>query len=140
MRYYCDNTINSNEKWQYLLSLVVTECDHVAFNVLQKNFESVLEKDLINEAETLNYKKNEKIYSSGKQLLFPLNEKVLKFINSKEYNEWKNFCIEDPSFMKDGKEILATITHENYIIMLLSEKQRVMLNSKGFEFKIKWNP
>jgi hypothetical protein len=38
------------------------------------------------------------------------------------------------SLIKDGEEIMATITHENYVFAKMTEKERNNLNMSGFEF------
>jgi hypothetical protein len=139
MKYYCDSSLNSDEKWKHLLNNIVKISDTVEFNVLQMNYADVLDNELLKEGYSIMDYPDGKLYSSGKCIQFPLTENVKNFVLLKSYADWYNFCIEDPSFRSGGKELLATVTHENYVIMLLSEKQREELNIQGFEFEIEWN-
>jgi len=79
-----------------------------------------------------------KIYPSGHSLKYRLTNSVKDFIRSKQCDEWNNYNLEDISFLKDDKEFLATITHENQIILQTTEKQRNELKEKGFDFWCDW--
>jgi len=57
---------------------------------------------------------------------------------SKKYAIWLNYNLEDIALLQNGKEILSTITHENYVIMLMTESQRNELNNNGFGFFSDW--
>jgi len=137
-KYYIDNSIESDEQWKFLLNLVFKVADTIEFNILMKSYKSILDKELLSEVPQVFPGKTGKIYSTSKYIQFPLTDVMRNFMLLKKYSEWYNYCIEDPAFLKEGKELLATITHENYVIMLLSEEQRGVLNSKGFNFDVEW--
>ncbi|MCX2742022.1 hypothetical protein [Pontibacter anaerobius] len=127
-------SIAENEKWIALLIPYLEQADSVEFNTLydptnlNQELES-LKSDLIEEGE-----RSDKIYPSGIYRRYRLSERVRKFILSKPYKDWSNYQFEDLSLMKDGAEILATITHENYVFAQMTEEERKEFNEKGYEF------
>jgi hypothetical protein len=137
-RYYCYDSIKKedNEKWQYLLDYAFQKADTVEFNILYSY-------DLITEIEGLKVslletgKRENKLYP-GNYVRFRLSDPVKHFIRSKNYSDWYNFNLEDISFLQNGKEFFATITHQDYIILDLTEKQRKELNEMGFDFWCEW--
>jgi hypothetical protein len=134
MKYALTETLDDNTKWLELLTDKLSNAEFVEFNVLyrQNRFNPEIEElegELINEG-----KRKDKVYPSGSYRRYRLTEKVKKFILAKEYQSWLNYQIEDLSLIKDGKEILATITHENYIFILATEEERLQWNTRGFDF------
>jgi hypothetical protein len=127
-------SIASNEKWIGLLNLYFERVDFAEFNILYDSLElnpelEAIEPDLIEEVERKN-----KIYSSGISRRYRLTDRVKRFILSKPYKDWNNYQLEDLSLIKDGVEILATITHENYVFAQMSDEERARLNEKGYDF------
>ncbi len=140
MRYYCDCSFNKNDddKWFYLLDLAFIRCDTVEFNILLKEYNTVpkiieLSKYLIRKS-----KKKEKIFFSGYSVEYLLNDSLKSFIKSKRYIDWQNYYFEDIALLQNGKEILSTITHENYVIMFIDKNQKNELNNKGYNFSTDW--
>jgi hypothetical protein len=140
LKYYCDDTFKKvdNDKWNYLLDYAFERSDYVEFNILTSDYKhrpeiETLSSDLIEKGE-----REYKIYPSGLYVRFTLTYKVKSFIKSKEYKDWYNYDLEDISFIKGDNEILATITHHNYIILQSTEKQRKELKDKGFNFWCDW--
>ncbi len=139
MKYYIDTSIEDDAKWKYMIASILQKAETVEFNILYKRHEKSLEKEFGEDFKLASYLSNvKKIYSSGKCVQFPLTENIKNILMSKDYSSWNNNYIEDPSFRKNGEEIFATITHEHYVIMLLSETERLSLNSQGFEFETEW--
>lgn len=141
LKYYCDDTFYSedNDKWSFLLDYAFERADAVEFNVLylKKKFPQEIDSlscDIIGEG-----RRKDKIYVSGDYIRYRLSEELKRFIKSKEYKDWKNFDLEDISFLKYDEEFLATITHENYIIIQATEEHRDILNKKGFNFWCQWD-
>lgn len=139
IKFYCDDSLQEEDesKWQYLLEYAFGKADEVEFNKLFSDHKLIpelvdLADYLIEEGERSN-----KIYP-GYCLKFKLSNKVKHFIKSKKYTEWFNFNLEDISFLENGYEFFATITHENYIILELTEKQREEFKEKGFDFWWEW--
>lgn len=127
-------SIADNQQWLILLSIYLEQADFAEFNVLYSptnlNPElEALEPDLVEAG-----KRSDKFYASGDFRRYRLSPRVKEFILSKPYNAWRNYQFEDLSLLKDGTEILATITHENYIFACMSEQERADLNVQGFEF------
>ncbi len=136
MRYYCDSFFkqDDDEKWFYLLDIAFSKCNTVEFNILLKGYNTVSEINELSKYLIRKSKKNEKIFVSGYSIEYLLNDSLKSFIKSKRYIDWRNYHLEDIALLQNGQEILSTITHENYVIMLMSENQRNELNSKGFDF------
>jgi hypothetical protein len=140
-KYYCDDSVkkNDNEKWNYLLNYSFQIADAVEFNLLFRN------QKLPNEIQSLfvdlieKKKDTNKIYFSGESLKFRLTDRIKDFIKSKKYSDWKNYYLEDISFIKGTTEFFATITHENYIILQMTQSQRSELNQNGFNFWCEWD-
>jgi hypothetical protein len=139
-KYYLDNTLQKTDqdKWLELLDYAFGIAEQVEFNILNRPFgkpdiPADLSIDLVDQG-----KRKDKIYHSGKFIRFQLTKSIKEFIISKSYSDWYNFYIEDISFLKDGIEFFATITHENYVIVQLSESYRNDLNKKGFHFDSEW--
>jgi len=136
VNYYCDASLQKtdDEKWLFLLRMVLYDSDYVEFNVFKKGFNKIPEIESILKHIIDTASPKQKIYLRDNFIRYVLHEDVIKFILSKKYIDWKNFYLEDISFFKDEMEIFATITHENYVIMLLNEAQYNDLNSKGYNF------
>ncbi len=142
LEYFCDTDFQKeqNSKWSYLLDYVISTSDVVEFNILKKSYNSAPEIRAILCDMLSVGKREDKLYSSGKCISFKLTDKVIQFIKSKEYLDWVNYYFEDISFLKNGREILFTITHENYVAMLLSKDEKEHLNKKlGYNFITRWN-
>jgi hypothetical protein len=140
LRYYCDDTFNSddNEKWDFLLDYAFERADFVEFNIFYSNQELTPEIDALDSDLVGKGRRKNKKYVSGDYLRCRMSDKLKRFIKSKKYKDWNNYNLEDISFLKDDNEFLATITHENYIIIQTTEKQREVLNENGFNFLCDW--
>jgi hypothetical protein len=139
-KYYLDYTLQKTDqdKWLELLDYAFVMAEQVEFNILDRTFgkpdiPADLSIDLIDQG-----KRKDKIYYSGNFIRFQITKNLKEFITSKLYSDWYNFYIEDISFLKNGIEFFATITHENYVIVQLSESYRDDLNKKGFHFDSEW--
>ena len=140
LKYYCDDTLKNEDvaQWNYLLDYAFAKADAVEFNILYTNSElpeeiKALLSDLIERGE-----EGKKIYPSGEYLRFKLTKKVKDFIKSKQNREWYNYFLEDISFLKENKEFLATVTHENQIVLQATRLQIEEWNKHGFNFSSDW--
>ncbi|MBK8634829.1 MAG: hypothetical protein IPN72_15180 [Saprospiraceae bacterium] len=134
MKYALTETLTDPNMWIELLKMKWNEAEFVEFNTLFKydllNLElEELKIDLVAEG-----KRKDKIYASGKFRRYKITDSIKNFVWHKEYLTWKNYQFEDLSLLKNNVEILATITHENYIFISISEQERVFLNEKGYDF------
>jgi len=134
MKYALTETLTDHNMWIELLKMKWNEAEFVEFNTLFKydllNLElEELKIDLVAEG-----KRKDKIYASGKFRRYKITDSIKNFVWHKEYLTWKNYQFEDLSLLKNNVEILATITHENYIFISISEQERVFLNEKGYDF------
>jgi len=137
-KYYCNKNIIRDDQWKYLVGLVLRDTDTIEFNILSRRYKSFLHSTLSGMFYEVIEKREGKIYQTGEFLRFPFTDGIKQFILHKDYADWRNHFIEDVCFISNGIEVLSTVTHENYIIMLLSEHQRHELNNNGFEFEIEW--
>lgn len=134
MKYALSDSLKNHLKWLELLKLKMQEAEYVEFNTL------FAYNDLIPELEALKVdliaegRRKDKLYASGKFRRYNLTQRMKDFLLSKSYASWSGFQFEDLSLLKGNKEILATITHENYIFILTTEEERKKLNEAGFDF------
>lgn len=143
-KYFIDVTLrfNSqfNDKWLYLIDLLLPEADEIQFNIFysKKQLESFINnwhEEFIERSRS-----KAKIYASGECIRFKLSNRLREFVSSKKINEWNNYGLEDISFIKNEIEILAIITHESYIYLLTTDAQANKLNSIGFNLKLTEDP
>jgi hypothetical protein len=137
LKYYCCDEFDS-WSWKYLLRQVFPKSSFVEFN--QLNIKENLPSELYwMEEFRLNKVSEHKIYKSGTQHRFQLTSKIKNFILSKEYQEWCNTYFEDMSFFNEDEiELLATVSHENYVIKFMTEHERSDLKNKGINFWSDW--
>ncbi len=137
LKYYCDESLKDDEsvKWTYLLDYAFGNADEVEFNILDSDDELEKITSDFSDYITNKGKRKNKIYASGQFIRFKLTEKVKEFIKDKSYADWAGKNLEDISFLKNGKEFFATISHENYVILQMTEQQKTDLNNKGFNFE-----
>ncbi len=120
--------------WKDILNYAMNNSDYVSFNIL---FEDERLKKMITDFNGI-IKTVDKEYQSGKSVFFPISEKISAFLIKKEFNDWINFCVEDPSFWKDDREFVATISHEGYIMFNIEEKEKKYFADIGLmTFKVR---
>ena len=140
--YLDDKTMKESDqkKWSYLLDYAFGKADMVEFNILYTD--TALKKILTDFADDLidKGKRRNKIYASGHYVRFRLTDKIKDFIKSKEYRDWYNSNLEDISFLLENHEFFATITHEDYVIIQMTDKHREIFNKRGFSFLDIWEP
>ena len=139
LKFYCYDSFQKDDeaKWQYLLDYAFQKADEIKFNILYSDQQLAPEIENLADNIVEKGKRSNKI-NSGNYLKFKLTDQVKNFIKSKKYADWLNFNLEDISFLSNEKEFFVTITHENYIILELTEKQRKELRNKGFDFWCEW--
>ncbi len=103
--------------WQFIIKKTVEFAEVVEFNILYEDEEILLFieeyfSDYIGE----NISK-EKFYKTGKSIRFKISEKMKSFLRQQSFSYWYNKSLEDPSFFCKDKEILATITHEDLLVL-----------------------
>ena len=103
--------------WQSIIEKTVEFANFVEFNVLYEDKEIL---SFIEEYSSDYMGENiseEKFYESGKSIRFTISEKMKSFLSQQDFSYWYNKPLEDPSFFYKDKEILATITHEDVLIV-----------------------
>jgi hypothetical protein len=140
IKYYCDNSFHKYEKnkWEYLLDYIFNQADQVEFNILRHNEPVPTEISAISDDLIGFDKRKNKIYYRRTSVKYSLTNQVKAFIKSKQYQEWHNYYYEDMSFLLHSQEILATITHEDYVIMMLTKEQKIELTNLGYDFWCEW--
>ncbi len=140
-KFYCDESLKADDKTktEELLNYVFGIADHVEFNILYKD-EKELEAKIKIIKDDLIYrgKRSDKIYRSGEYIRFRLTDKVKDFVRQRGIIGWTNTQLEDISFLRQNFEFLGTISHENYIILQMTEDERSSWNKKGFNFEFDW--
>jgi hypothetical protein len=137
-KFYCDESLKADdkEKTNNLLDYAFGLADSVEFNILyrdnnelERTIESVKE-DLLARGQRF-----DKIYNGTEYIRFRLSDKVKDFIRKKGIRGWRNTQLEDISFLRQNFEFLGTVSHENYIILQMTEDERKSWNEKGFNFE-----
>lgn len=123
---------NSEIQWEFLKKSALKIADKVSFNPLWPNWylqdELSLFRDLVKEMPKLN-----RINQINKFIVLKINDKLREFIESKPFSFWKNYYLEDPSFIKGKTEFISCKSRKEQVIMLLSESERMHLIDKGFD-------
>lgn len=139
-KYFVDSTLKKDdpEKWLLILDFTINSAEEIEFNIFKKSrsyyaFIEEFRKDIIDQGN-----RDDKIYSFKESIRLKKSEKLINYIRDRPYDFWWGNCLEDMSFIKNGIEFFATITHENYVIISLSESDRNFLNKKGYNFEIEW--
>ena len=136
-KYYIDNSFDQ-QQWETIIAEVLSIADSVEFNYLYKKKTVPPELAILKDAVIANGVRKDKVYPSGEYIRYRLSKEVIEFVKSKELSHWRNYPLEDISFLKDGVEFLATISHEDYVILLMSEEERETRNRQGFHFDFEW--
>ncbi len=136
MKYYCnDNFDNLPEKaWQLLLDKVIGIATHLE---VSKNFSKAPFSVAFTAAAVPLPQHIDRAYVATHRFL--LTPEVIAEVKSKTYKDWDNYDSEDPAFYQEDVLLLGTITHEDYVVMRLYEKDRAELNSQGFDFWCEWS-
>ncbi len=71
---------------------------------------------------------------------FLITQEVVEYITSKSYEDFDygHGEFEDPAFFQDDILLLGTISHEDYVVMLLDEVERQQIETLGFNFWCEW--
>lgn len=140
-KFYCDESLKATdkEKTEALLNYAFGLADHVEFNILYRDDRDLertinpVKDDLVERG-----KRFDKIYNGTEYIRFKLTDKVKDFVKKRGIGGWRNTQLEDISFLRQGLEFLGTVSHENYIILQMTEDERRTWNEKGFNFEFYW--
>jgi hypothetical protein len=139
-KYFVDSTLEQDDqgKWLILIDFAIESAEEIEFNILKKSndyyaFIDDFKKDIIAQG-----KRKDKIYHTKEYIRLKKSEGLINYIRAKTYSSWYKNFLEDISFLKNGTEYFATITHENYVIIKMSESKRIELNKTGFNFEMEW--
>lgn len=140
-KFYLDESLKPTDKDKIddLLKYAFDLADEIEFNILYSD-EKKLEKtiEIIKDDLVGRGKRIDKIYNSSEYIRFKLTDKTKDFIKKQGIQGWRNSQLEDISFLRQGIEFLGTVSHENYIILQMTEDERQSWNEKGFKFEINW--
>ncbi|MEZ4986492.1 MAG: hypothetical protein R2795_15885 [Saprospiraceae bacterium] len=104
--------------WEVLVARALIHSDTIKFNILYhltKEDEEFLQGLGGSVTEGV---RSDKFYATSKIVVFSskeIEQKMIEFL--KNFGYWKNKFIEDPSFWKQNEEILASITHEELVMV-----------------------
>jgi hypothetical protein len=137
MRFWCDESIarKDNDKIECILDYAFSLADEVEFNILYEGdkelFRTIhsIQSDIIKRGQRF-----DKIYNGVEFIRFTLTDKVKTFVKANGLFGWTNSQLEDISFLRNGFEFLGTISHENFLILQMTDDQRRTFNDKGFNF------
>lgn len=139
-KYYADRTLKKTDqlKWIFLIDFAIETAEEIEFNIFRKSNEYYalidnFEKDILVQGI-----RKDKIYHSGEFIRLKRSEGLINYIKTKPYSRWYSNDLQDISFLKNGVEFFATITHENHVILKMSESKRAELNKMGFDFEYAW--
>ncbi len=104
------------KKWGFFVRYIVNVSDLVSFTIVYKgkDLDSLIKKyeeDLVSNPQT-----DSKIYHSGDIVSFRVSDRIKQLLISRNYKDWQNSFITDPSFYNRGYEIVASVIHEDFII------------------------
>lgn len=136
-KYYIDNSIDQ-QKWEAIVAEALSMADAVEFNYLYKKKKVPPEVAILKDEVIADGVRKDKVYPAGEFIRYRLGKEVIDFVRSKELSHWQNFPLEDISFLKDGIEFLATVSHEGYVVLLMTEEEKETRNSQGFHFDFEW--
>jgi hypothetical protein len=112
-----------------LVSMVLVKASHLE---VSKTFsKSAFSEALIN-AMTVLPENIYRLYVATHR--FRLTSAVITEVQRKYYSSWDSTDIEDPAFYQNDVLLLGAISHEDLVVMLLSEDDRNALNTCGFAF------
>jgi hypothetical protein len=138
MRFWCDESIGKKDKdkIERILDYAFNLADEVEFNILyqgdkelSKTIESI-QSDITKRGQRF-----DKIYIGVEFVRFRLTDNVKAFVKVKGLFGWTNSQLEDISFLSNGFEFLGTVSHENYLILQMTDEQRKTFNDNGFNFE-----
>jgi hypothetical protein len=138
-KYFLINNLKFNGKfndiWLNILDLILPKAEFIEFNIYdsKKQLDAFI-NDWQEEFIEIGRKRN-KTYSSGNFIRFKLSERLKEFVASKKIKEWRIYGLEDISFLQNDIEILATITHENYLYLFLTDEEKNLFNKLGLDLK-----
>ena len=139
-KYYLDNTFKPDDqvKWLKLIDFSLKFVDEIEFNILRKSIEFYDFQDTFRNEIVGQGRRKDKIYHHKEYIRLKITNDLVDYIKEKPYSSWHKNFLEDISFLKNGLEFFATISHENYVIVRLSETDRDDFNKQGFNFEIEW--
>jgi hypothetical protein len=120
------------EQWQFLLSTALKIADSMTFNPIWPNWYLQDELNPFRE-QTFEKKDFNRILQQNKYINLKLDKKLKDFVASKPFDFWKNYYLEDPTFVKGKTEFIASKSRKEQVFMLLSEKERELLIKRGFD-------
>jgi hypothetical protein len=134
--WYIELLEGDESKWEKVLEYAIPKATHFAFNILYSNME--LNDFLIKYRDSIIEitKNKEKVYKSGRVLKMRKTDLSIELLNNMLFFGFKNYFIEDPSFYIDDKEFIASITHEDQI--LLNEELVDLTFFKKFDLENKF--
>lgn len=119
MKFFFELSASSSVIWKELVDKALSLSDCLELNTLceDQNLAAFL-KELPNYSVLAENRKTDKFYKGRKSIQIPfvvINDRVKRQLG--QFEHWQNHYLEDPSFWKNGEEILACISHENLVMV-----------------------
>ncbi len=129
----CRDDSTREKQWTELVQFFLPLADSAEFNFLYRPLANEVQLEQVLPNIIWQHRVNSGLYP-GYKAHYKLTDDVIKFIIGRTFEDWSNFFFEDVALVKGKVELLATITHEKYIVCLLDSKQLSTFESRGFDF------
>ncbi|MEM7573012.1 MAG: hypothetical protein AAF433_08925 [Bacteroidota bacterium] len=102
------------EVWERALIVLPEICNFLEFNILYNRPGPELEQIMEQYNGVLHRPLSYRLYAYGRKgrLRLPVNPQTVVFLRNKDFMDWNNGLLEDPSLLVGEDEILGSITHE----------------------------
>ncbi|NVO83504.1 hypothetical protein [Hymenobacter terrestris] len=128
--YFLDDSFSQRaHMWPALLAWVLPEANYLELNrfLLKGPL-----PDMLREAQMTRPQQIARIFGATHR--FWLTPALRTYCQTLAYGDWQEGDFEDPAFYHDDQLLLATISHEDHVVMQLNETEKALLNEQGFDF------
>lgn len=119
-------------QWEFLVFSALKIADSMTFNPIWPNWYLQDELNQFRD-QTFEMKDFNRIFQQNKYINMKMSQNLKNFVAEKDFDFWKNYYLEDPTFVKGKTEFIATKSRKEQVFMLLSEKERELLIKRGFD-------
>ena len=131
MKYYYHESFGDlpSGSWIILLDKILTQASHLE---ICTSFSRAALPNAFKTAKISLPENIDRVYTATQR--FRLTSAVVSEVRSREYLSWDSNDLEDPAFYQNDVLLLGTISHEDLVVIILSESERIDLNNSGFSF------
>ncbi|MFD2785047.1 hypothetical protein [Hymenobacter rubripertinctus] len=120
-------------QWPALLERVLLSVNYLALNQLLRQGPL---SDIFRQAQVALPQQVARVYGATHR--FRLTPAIQAYCRAMQYLDWPANDFEDPAFYCNGQLVLGTISHEDYVVLWLSEAEKEALNQQGYDFWCRW--